>query len=360
MQIANQRSNNSIFWLLGVTSTFSIALSLNLLWRLRRLHDEVRSIKQRTSNWPQENGEHYAQRKKPVDVVDVDQVLANKRKSLARSDESENAEASVEAYQEGTLPLRFLRAGKNDEAEGYRRYMKTLQWRKDNNMDQCLFEAWPKFELIKSHYPHYLHGRGRNNEPVFFEQPPKTDLKALREGGVDLDYLLRHYAMICEFQWQYIDRDDFQKSIYIIDLDGIRMGDFVGECKEYVQRASEFTAQHYPERAGTVFVINVPYWFKMIWNIVSKWVDEVTLKKIFILRGEEEIYNALVEKVPEDQIPQEYGGRSPYKLGESPEEQMLWDLIKHNNEMIIEGRPCCNANKSEPCRFCNFQYARYY
>ena len=107
-------------------------------------------------------------------------------------------------------------------------------------------------------------------------------------------------------------------------------------------------------------MVNVPYWFKMIWNVVSKWVDEVTLKKIFILRGKEEILKSLLEKIPEQNIPQEYGGKSPYKLGESPEENLLRDLMKHNNEMIIEGKPCCNANSSEPCRFCNFQYARHY
>ena len=69
------------------------------------------------------------------------------------------------------------------------------------------------------------------------------------------------------------------------------MTDFVGECVDYVRKCSEFTGQHYPERAGTVLVINVPGWFKMIWNVVKPMVDEVTLKKIRILRGKQEIFN---------------------------------------------------------------------
>jgi hypothetical protein len=32
--------------------------------------------------------------------------------------------------------------------------------------------------------------------------------------------------MVTEFQWQYVERDDLQRSIYIIDLDRIRLQDF--------------------------------------------------------------------------------------------------------------------------------------
>jgi hypothetical protein len=68
--------------------------------------------------------------------------------------------------------------------------------------------------------------------------------------------------MITEFHWQVLDRNDLGNSIYIIDLKGIRLTDFVGECVDFVRKASEFTGQHYPERAGFVFVVNVPSWFK--------------------------------------------------------------------------------------------------
>lgn len=268
-------------------------------------------------------------------------------------------QASTEPKPE--LPVRFLRAGKGDEVEGWRRYEATLQWRKDNEIDTCLYKAWPNFELIKKHYPHYFHCLGRNGEPVFFEQPPKTDLRSLRNGGVGVEMLLQHYAMVTEFQWQYVSREDHGKSIYIIDLAGIRMTDFMGECVDFVRQASEFTGQNYPERAGYVFVINVPGWFKIIWNVVKPMVDEVTLEKIYILKGKEEIFNALLERIPIENIPQEYGGQSCYKLGESPEEDLLSELIQHNNDMA-EGKPCCHGGKTAnpPCRFCSFDYARHY
>lgn len=158
------------------------------------------------------------------------------------------------------LPIRFLRAGKGDPVEGQRRYEATLEWRKENDIDNILFEAYPMFEMIKQHYPHYFHLRGKQGEPVFFEQPPKTDLAALKAGGCDLDGLVRHYTMVTEFQWQFIERDDFARSITVFDLEGMRMMDFVGEVVDYVKMCSQFTGQHYPERAGHVIVINVPRW----------------------------------------------------------------------------------------------------
>jgi hypothetical protein len=127
------------------------------------------------------------------------------------------------------LPVRFLRAGKGDPIEGQRRYEATLQWRKEHNIDDILFEENFKFNMIKENYPHYFHLRGKKGEPIFFEQPPKTDLQKLKAGGVTLTSLVRHYTMITEFQWQFIESDDFARSITVLDLEGIRMMDFVGE-----------------------------------------------------------------------------------------------------------------------------------
>ena len=180
--------------------------------------------------------------------------------------------------------------------------------------------------------------------------------KALRTGGVNLDSLLRHYKQITEYQWQWCERDDLQHSIYVIDLQGIRMLDFAGESVDFVKRASAFSAQHYPERAGFVFVVNVPSWFKLIWNVIKPIVDEDTLHKIYILRGEEEIRQAMMERIPLENIPPEYGGLS-MPLGQSPEEKTLAEWVVHNNRLAEEQRSCCEDLE---CQFCNWKPARAY
>ena len=254
------------------------------------------------------------------------------------------------------MPLRFLRAGKNCPVQGLQRYKATLDMRREERLDTILREPSPLFPLIKKHYPHFCHLKGKNGEPCFYEQPPKTNLKALRDGGVNLESLLRHYKHITEYQWQWCERDDLQHSIYVIDLKGIRMLDFAGESVDFVKRASAFSAQHYPERAGFVFVVNVPSWFKLIWNVVKPLVDEDTLHKIYILRGEEEIRQAMMERIPLENIPPEYGGTS-MPLGESPEEMTLAAWVAHNNRLAEDQRSSCDDLN---CRFCNWAPARAY
>jgi hypothetical protein len=125
-----------------------------------------------------------------------------------------------------------------------------LDWRRENQIDGILRESNPHFDTIKAHYPHFCHGQGYNGEPCYYERPPKANLKAMQNAGADLERLLRHYVMVTEFQWQYLVRDDLKRSIYIIDLEGMKFTDFVGDVVDFVKRASALSSQHYPERAG--------------------------------------------------------------------------------------------------------------
>lgn len=186
------RSNSYGLLLAGATSSLAIAVSLYLWQNVKRLQLRIEEL----------------ERKAKVSAQKERRASLSSRKEDANADEL-NRSISITAAPEpevvlgpfDDLPLRFEKAGKGDLDESRRRFVATLEWRKENDMDTALYRAWPDFDLIKEHYPHFFHARGLNGEPVFYEQPPKTNLKALREGGVDMMGLLRHYAMICEFQW---------------------------------------------------------------------------------------------------------------------------------------------------------------
>ena len=101
------------------------------------------------------------------------------------------------------------------------------------------------------------------------------NLAQLRAEGIMIDELLKHDALCCEYMWTKIDNSEEGNSIYVIDLEGIGFRDFAGEVVDFVKKASSFTAAHYPERSGSIFVINVPSWFSVIWNVVKPMVDEM-------------------------------------------------------------------------------------
>ena len=260
--------------------------------------------------------------------------------TLTGSDLSQQGTSKSAPPAQALPPHRFIAAEKGDIESARKRYAITLQWRAEMGMDHIITDPHPNFTVIKKNYPHFYHLRGRNNEPCYYEKPPEINLKALRAAGVGMDDLLRHFALTCEFMWTLIEPSEDGKSIYIIDLSGMGMRDFAGEVVDFVKKTSAFTAAHYPERSGNIFVINVPSWFSIIWKTVSPWIDPVTVKKIKILGyGEAAITKALVEKIPIENIPPEYGGQS-MPLGQSPEETMFrekmqvqtWNRDRHEHE----------------------------
>ena len=148
------------------------------------------------------------------------------------------------------LPVRFLRAAKGNVQQGWKRYNTTLAWRHENHIDTLLREPNFDFDTIKRYYHHYLHGHGKRGEPCYYECVGRTNLTALQAANVTVPALLRHYIQVTEFQWQYLNRNDTQRSVYVIDCNGIRLREFVGDVVAFVRKASQLSNWHYPERAG--------------------------------------------------------------------------------------------------------------
>ncbi|RHY98168.1 hypothetical protein DYB35_009036, partial [Aphanomyces astaci] len=124
------------------------------------------------------------------------------------------------------VPDRYIRATKGDAAAALVRWKETLLWRKEEHVDSILTEPMPHFRTIKANYPHYYHKRGLKNEPVYYEKPGKINLKKMRTEGITLDHLLRNSKMVTEFLWSVLEKDDNQKCISVIDVDGIGFSDF--------------------------------------------------------------------------------------------------------------------------------------
>ena len=270
------------------------------------------------------------------------------------------------------LPLRFLRAGKNDPKMGLQRYEETLLWRKTNQIDALLLhESFPHFHTIKQHYHHYFHYTGYNNEPCFYEFPAQTNFHVLRQPqyNITLPTLLRHFMMIMEFQWQFLQRNDLQRSIYIIDLNGMTMRHVFSEIMEFIKQAMTITSQHYPERAGYIYILNVPTFFTLIWKTIRPIIDPSTLERIHILRrnspNKNEVLQNLLKHIPMEHIPPQYGGSSP-PLGYSPQERILQQFIDHRNSLRQQNRSICPScdphvdSKYWPCPFCRFRPVRSY
>lgn len=272
-------------------------------------------------------------------------------KNQSAPDKREEEETVDSTKDEEKVPIRFLRAEKGDAVKGMERYKATLEWRKEHKIDEILYAEWKHFDTIKENWPHYFHLRGKKNEPVYYEMPPKMKIAPMKKQGLVMNDLLHHYRIVTEFMWQYIESSEEGKSIYVMDLDGMRIWDFAGEIIDFCRQASKFTQAHYPERAGTIFVINPPGFFQIIWNVMKPLTDPVTLEKVKVVSGKDEVHEALKEKIDIENIPPYYGGTS-MPLGEAPEEKLLVELIHHNNALHNgEGR----KEGEPPSKFSTFK-----
>lgn len=70
-----------------------------------------------------------------------------------------------------------------------------------------------------------------------------------------------------------------------------------------------FLQNHYPERLGICFALNPPWYIRLLYTVVSPFMDSVTKKKIHFLNGDAAyIKKNLLQHIDEDQLEQCYGG----------------------------------------------------
>ena len=234
----------------------------------------------------------------------------------------------------GTMPevsQRFLNADKGNVTKANTRWNKTLTWRRDMGISSILRRPHPNFAVIKQFFPHWYHLPGKNGDTVYFEKSGAIDLRNLKTHGIGINELLYHYQFITEYLWTYLSPLEESRSITVLDVRGIGMKDVGGDVLKFIKAAIGFSGQHYPERCGQIYIINVPMWFSGIWKMIKPWIDPVTVARTHIVRGEAKITAALLEHIDAAHLPTEYGGQSTVALGQSAAEQTLAELVQRLN-----------------------------
>lgn len=69
------------------------------------------------------------------------------------------------------VPPRFVRAEKDDPPKQRQRYLETLRWRSELEVDTILLRPHPHFELIKSCSTQVYHKTDRKGQIIYIERP---------------------------------------------------------------------------------------------------------------------------------------------------------------------------------------------
>ncbi|KAL3144014.1 hypothetical protein ABBQ32_003820 [Trebouxia sp. C0010 RCD-2024] len=101
-------------------------------------------------------------------------------------------------------------------------------------------------------------------------------------------------------------RNELRQFVCLFDLAGLRMKNLdVGA----LQAVFEVLQQHYPERLGELWFLNAPFIFWGLWRVVSPFIQQATKEKIKFLSGKER--DRMRQYIPQDVLPQAYGGAAP-------------------------------------------------
>ena len=106
----------------------------------------------------------------------------------------------------------------------------------------------------------------------------------------------------------------------VLDVKGIGMKDVGGEVIKFIKTAPAFCGQHYPERGGHVYIVNVPMWFSAGSGSSSRPSSTPRRWRRSTLCA------ARTRSAPSclcTSLPQEYGGKSTLALGSAPEENIV-------------------------------------
>jgi hypothetical protein len=98
---------------------------------------------------------------------------------------------------------------------------------------------------------------------------------------------------------------NIEKQVIVMDMKNLSMSiDFM--ALRVFKRTLVVDEACYPERLETLYMINAPFTFSVVWAMIKPWIDPVTVNKFKILGSN--YAEELKKNIAEDQIPVEYGG----------------------------------------------------
>jgi hypothetical protein len=249
----------------------------------------------------------------------------------------------------GTVPDNFVKFFHQNHDKAAHAWQVTQQWRRDQQVYKIHTQPHTWYTRIKEAYPHFVHGHSKQGYPIVYEQPGRMKLKELFRSGCQIDDMLFHYKFFVEYMANVLSfRPECQRLLcphgermetskfgfmVVMDVKGAGLSHLSGEVIMYLKQAGDINSAHYPLSIKRAFVVNAPFWLAGAWSGLKGILPDTVQVDLL---SEKKYPNALKEFIDEDQIPPEYGGTSPYKLGDHPYEVALCDLAQNKERLSVE------------------------
>lgn len=225
----------------------------------------------------------------------------------------------------------------------------TKRWRIENKTYKIHAMPHRLFPKIKDAYQHYIHGYSKMGYPIVYEKPGAMTLKKyFADGSITVDDMIHHYTYFMEFISNSLcSRPEVRERLdkrpenenashwgfmVVMDVSGLSLGVLSGDVLRYLQQAGKINSSHYPSSTRMALLVNSPFWLAGAFGSFKFLLPENTQADILSSSSQLE---GMRKYIDDDQIPKEFGGSSPYALGEHPFEKELQRVVDqgmNNNE----------------------------
>lgn len=218
--------------------------------------------------------------------------------------------------------LRFLRARKFNVKNAFAMIKEDVRWRHENNRFNLRKETVQdvlKCDLhaIYNYFPTWIQGYDKQRRPVSYRQFGKFEVWNVLKLTT-MERLVRFHAWETEQALRLMYKESatggYNIETFMLVTDAAQWSTKLAtnDAFAFIKGMATTDSDHYPERLGTLLVINAPTMLWWAWKICQGFVDNATKQKIKILPQDKDLcLNAMLEFIDIDQIPKQYGGSAP-------------------------------------------------
>ncbi|GMF13457.1 unnamed protein product [Phytophthora lilii] len=191
----------------------------------------------------------------------------------------------------------------------------------------------PHFRLIRGILPHYFHGYTSDGHLIVWDFVGRVKMDKLYAAGFTSADLRDHYRFFLAFAQETLLRTPTQKIVYVVDLDGLSLGDADARAVDGVCAVVKTLQREVPDRLQALAVLNAPVWFSQVMTSIRPHLAKRTADKVSFL-SKDTATQDLIALIGVDSLPQRYGGRNGVEIGKSAQERSLDDLLKRTTASL--------------------------
>ncbi|KAL1224479.1 Patellin-2 [Cardamine amara subsp. amara] len=239
----------------------------------------------------------------------------------------------LEDERSDVILLKFLRARDFKVKEAFTMLKNTVQWRKDNNIDELVSEdlEGSEFETMV-----FTHGVDKQGHVVIYSSYGEFQNKEIFSDKEKFNKFLKWRIQFQEKCVRSLDFSPEAKSSFLFVSD-FRNAPGLGKRAlwQFIRRAVKQFEDNYPEFVAKELFINVPWWYIPYYKTFGSIITSPRTRSKMVLSGPSKSAHTIFKYVAPEVVPVKYGGLSK----ESPftvEDGVTEAVVKSSSKYTID------------------------